>query len=145
MIVMNRKLLATILAGLMAATAIAYVLASLEDISEIGEEVAASMEMTLFLGSAAGYAIVSVWILKSKKSYSIKPYVAAIAGSSFLIILYILSRTIDLPVVGLQDDIGAVDIASKVLQGVIIAISISVIQGVRKVKVISEISDKRDR
>lgn len=142
---MNRKLLATILAGLMAATAIAYVLASLEDISEIGEEVAASMEMTLFLGSAAGYAIVSVWILKSKKSYSIKPYVAAIAGSSFLIILYILSRTIDLPVVGLQDDIGAVDIASKVLQGVIIAISISVIQGVRKVKVISEISDKRDR
>jgi hypothetical protein len=142
---MNRKLLATILAGLMAATAIAYVLASLEDISEIGEEVATSMEMTLFLGSAAGYAIVSVWILKSKKSYSIKPYVATIAGSSFLIILYILSRTIDLPVVGLQDDIGAVDITSKVLQGVIIAISISMIQGVRKIKVISEISDKRDR
>src|SRR5690242_21316797 len=141
LIAVNRKLLATILAGLMVATAIAYIVASLDDIAEIGEEMAAALEIMLFLGSAGGYAIVSVWILKSKKSYSIKPYVAAIAGSSFLITLYVLSRSINLPVVGLQDDIGTVDITSKVLQGTIIAISIYMIQSVRKVKVPSVISD----
>lgn len=134
----RKKLLATILAGLMAATAIAYVIASLDDLPELGEEMAARMEMTLFLGAAAGYAIVGFWVLKSKGNYSIKPYVASIAGSSFLIALYIVSRNIDLPVVGLQDDIGAVDIASKILQTAIIGISVSLLRISRKMKIMSE-------
>jgi hypothetical protein len=135
---MNKKSLATIiLAGLMGATAIAYVVASFDDLPEAGEEMAATMEITLFLGAAAGYAIVSFWILRSRESYSIKPYIASIAGSSFLIALYLVSRTVDLPVVGLQDDIGAVDIASKVLQVAIIGVSVSLIQTNRKMKVMS--------
>jgi hypothetical protein len=133
----NKKMLATILAGLMAATAIAYIIASFDDFPELGEEMAATLELTLFLGSAAGYALATIWILKNREKYSIKPYIVAIAGSSFLIVLYVVSRTADLPVVGLQDDIGAVDIVSKVLQVAIIGISISLIQKIRKMKVVS--------
>lgn len=136
---MNTKLLATILAGLMAVTAIAYVVASFDDLPEAGKETAATMETTLFLGAAAGYAIVSFWILRSRESRSINPYVASIAGSSFLIAWYIASRTVDLPIVGLQDDVGAVDIASKALQAVIIGISISLLRANRKMKVVSEV------
>lgn len=130
-------MLATILAGLMAATAIAYIIASFDDFPELGKEMAATLELTLFLGSAAGYALASIWILKNREKYSIKPYKVAIAGSSFLIALYVVSRTANLPVVGLQDDIGAVDIVSKVLQVAIIGISISIIKKIRKMKVVS--------
>ncbi len=53
--------------------------------------------------------------------------IIAAAGSAFLIILYVASRTIILPVVGIQDDVGAVDIASKVMQVVVVALSVVVI------------------
>jgi hypothetical protein len=38
--------------------------------------------------------------------------------------LYILSRTISLPIVGLQEDVGTIDVLSKVLQIGIVAGSV---------------------
>jgi len=46
----------------------------------------------------------------------------------------VLSRTIDLPLVRIQDDVGFIDISSKVLQGAIIATSAYIIIAIRKEK-----------
>jgi hypothetical protein len=63
-------------------------------------------------------------IIISRRKMARSPYLIAAAGSAFLIVLYIASRTINLPIVGIQDDIGTVDIVSKVMQGIIVGLSV---------------------
>jgi hypothetical protein len=80
----------------------------------------AGLQTTLFAISGAGYVPVGLWMLETKHR-SKTPYIIAIGGSLSLILLYVASRTISLPIVGLQDDVGSIDILSKILQGGIIA------------------------
>ena len=63
-----------------------------------------------------------LWMAKSKGNRI--PYMVAIVGSLALIALYVLSRTISLPIVGLQEDVGTIDVLSKVLQIGIVAGSV---------------------
>ena len=86
----------------------------------MGLPLGAGLETTLFAISGAGYVPVGLWMLETKHKSKI-PYIIAIAGSLSLILLYVASRTISLPIVGLQDDVGSIDILSKILQGGIIA------------------------
>ena len=58
----------------------------------------------------------------------------AIIGSGALIVLYVLSRTVNMPLVGQQDDVGFIDVGSKVLQGAIIAASVYIIAAIKKEK-----------
>ncbi len=51
------------------------------------------------------------------KYYSKIPYIIAIIGSIALIAFYISTRTMNIPSIGVQDDIGTTDILSKVMQG----------------------------
>lgn len=60
------------------------------------------------------------------------PYVIAIGGSSALIVLYLISRTVALPFVGLQEDVGTIDLVSKVLQAGIIGVGASLLLELRK-------------
>jgi len=99
---------------MMLSTGIIYFVAALETASEISTESNASVETTLFVVSGCAYIGVGLWIAKSKENRI--PYVVAIVGSLALIGLYVLSRTISLPIVGLQEDVGTIDILSKVLQ-----------------------------
>jgi uncharacterized membrane protein (GlpM family) len=78
--------------------------------------------MTLFVVSGCAYIAIGLWMAKSKGNRI--PYVVAIVGSLALIALYILSRTISLPIVGLQEDVGTIDVLSKVLQIGIVAGSV---------------------
>src|SRR5215212_6392583 len=90
-----------------------------------GEEergLATQVETTFFTIVGLGYAGVGIWVLKDKGKTN-TPYIFAIGGSIAMIGLYVASRTIDLPVVGLQDDVGTIDILSKVLQVGIIGLS----------------------
>jgi hypothetical protein len=90
-----------------------------------GEEergLATQVETTFFTIVGLGYAGVGIWVLKDKGKTN-TPYIIAIGGSIAMIGLYVASRTIDLPVVGLQDDVGTIDILSKVLQVGIIGLS----------------------
>jgi hypothetical protein len=87
---------------------------------EGAELLSAQIETTLFAAASAGYLSVVVWMLKKKENTKV-PYLIAVVGSLSLIILYALSRMISLPIVGLQEDIGFMDIISKILQGGIIA------------------------
>ena len=50
------------------------------------------------------------------KYYSKIPYILAIIGSIALIAFYISTRTMNIPSIGVQDDIGTIDILSKVMQ-----------------------------
>jgi uncharacterized membrane protein SirB2 len=81
--------------------------------------VGAQMETIFFLIVSISYIPVGLWMLKKKHSQ--RPHIIALIGSLSLIIFYIVSRTINLPIVGIQTDIGAIDISTKVLQGGIIA------------------------
>jgi hypothetical protein len=87
---------------------------------EGAELLSAQIETTLFAAASAGYLSVAMWMLKKKENTKVS-YLIAIVGSLSLIILYVISRMISLPIVGLQEDIGFVDIISKILQGGIIA------------------------
>ena len=80
----------------------------------------AGLQTALFAVSGAAYVPVGLWILETKQKNK-TPYIVAIVGSLSLILLYVASRTISLPIVGLQDDVGSIDILSKILQGGIIA------------------------
>lgn len=84
--------------------------------------VAPQIETAFFTIVGLGYAAVGAWIIRDKGKTN-TPYIIAIGGSIAIIGLYVASRTINLPVVGLQDDVGTIDILSKVLQVGIIGLS----------------------
>ena len=97
-----------------------------EDGEEAGGEeeggLATQVQTAFFTVVGLGYAGVGAWILKDKGKTN-TPYIIACGGSIAIIGLYIASRTVSLPVVGLQDDVGTIDIVSKVLQVIIVGLA----------------------
>ena len=114
---------------MMLSTGIIYFVAASET------ESSAYVEMTLFVVSGCAYIAVGLWMAKSKGSRS--PYMVAIVGSLALIGLYILSRTVSLPIVGLQEDVGTIDILSKVLRIGIVAGSVYLLKQNKKHELIN--------
>jgi hypothetical protein len=67
------------------------------------------------------YIVVAAWMLKDRRNSSKIPYIIALWGSSAIIVLYIITRTVNVPYLGLEAEINTIDIISKVLQvGIII-------------------------
>lgn len=67
------------------------------------------------------YIVVAAWMLKNRRNSSKVPYIIAVWGSSAIIVLYIISRTVNVPYIGLEAEVNTIDIISKVLQvGIII-------------------------
>ena len=93
-----------------------------EEEAEGGDAAATQVEIAFFTIAGVAYAGVGAWIIKNKGKTN-TPYLIAIGGSMAIIGLYVASRTIDMPIVGLQEDIGTIDILSKVLQVAIIGLS----------------------
>jgi len=133
----HKPLIVYIITALMAATSLLYFYVAYEDYQELlqtsstadsnkaasTEDIQATKnEMTFFLIVAISYIPISIWILRVKHGSKI-PYIIAIVGSAALIVFYILTRTIDLPSIGLQTDVGTIDITTKIVQGAIVAIS----------------------
>lgn len=77
------------------------------------------VETIFFLVVSVAYIPVGMWMLK--KIHSEKPHIIALVGSLSLVVFYVISRTVDLPLVGIQSDVGIIDITAKVLQGGIVA------------------------
>ncbi len=120
-----------ILATIVISTSIIYfILASKEYASLIefaaeglgGEISELQIEIALFAGSAIIYLGLLGWILV-KKLKSVLPYSILIIISTILIIVYAASRTIGVPVIGVEFYIGKYDMITKILQGIIVAIS----------------------
>lgn len=95
------------------------------------------VEMALFIGSGIVYLGLFVWILKTKLRSKI-PYIAVAAVSAILIVTYAASRTIGVPLVGVEYYIGKLDIANKVLEVIMIGISVYLIFAVRKTMIKEE-------
>jgi hypothetical protein len=138
-IIAHKPLIVYVITALMAATSLLYFYVAYEDYQELlqssssnadNKDTAASAadiqatrnEMTFFLIVAISYIPIAIWMLKVKHSNKI-PYIIAIVGSAALIVFYILTRVIDIPSIGMQTDVGTTDIAVKIIQGAIVAIS----------------------
>lgn len=84
------------------------------------------IQTLFFLIVSISYIPVGIWMLT--KRHSQKPHIIALVGSLSLIAFYIISRTIELPMVGIQTDVGIIDISAKVLQsGIITGVSYLII------------------
>ena len=80
------------------------------------------IEIALFAGSGIIYLGLVGWILV-KKLKSVLPYPILIVISIILIITYAASRTVGVPIIGVEFYIGKFDMITKVLQGIIVAMS----------------------
>jgi len=135
----HKPLIVYIITALMIATSLLYFYVAYEDYQELLQATSSSSEdskdatsaediqatrneMTFFLMVAISYIPISIWMLKVKHSSKI-PYIIAIVGSAALIVFYILTRMMDIPSIGLQTDVGTIDITTKIVQGAIVAIS----------------------
>ena len=129
---MNRNhILVYVLAAITIATSIIYFILAYNEYTSLiefaaegldGEISELQIEIALFAGSGIIYLGLVGWILV-KKLKSIIPYSILIGISTILIITYAASRTIGVPLIGVEFYIGKYDILTKVLQGIIIAIS----------------------
>ena len=129
---MNKNLLIIYaLCGILACTGIVYFLVAYGEYTDWmellnfgiqDETTEKQVEITLFIVSGLIYFGIILWLVKTrflKKS----PYIAAIVVSVALIITYIASRTVGVPIVGVEFYVGKLDMISKILQVVVIALS----------------------
>jgi hypothetical protein len=135
-----------ILLVLIVSTAIIYFVVASQEYSDLvefldvgiqGETQEKQVEMTLFIGSGIVYLGLFVWILKTKLRSKI-PYIAVAAISAILIVTYAASRTIGVPLVGVEYYIGKLDMANKILEVIMIGISVYLIFAVRKTMIKEE-------
>jgi hypothetical protein len=129
---MNKNLLTVyVLCGILVATGIVYFLVAYGEYTDWvellnfgihDENTEKQVEITLFITSGLIYLGLVLWLIKTrfmKKS----PYVGAIVVSVALIITYIASRTVGVPIVGVELYVGKLDVISKILQAMVIALS----------------------
>jgi hypothetical protein len=135
-----------ILLVLIVSTAIIYFVVASQEYSDLlefldvgiqGETQEKQVEMALFIGSGIVYLGLFVWILKTKLRSKI-PYIAVAAISAILIVTYAASRTIGVPLVEVEYYIGKLDMANKVLEVIMIGISVYLIFAVRKTMIKEE-------
>ena len=89
--------------------------------NEIAEK---QFEISFFIVAAAIYFGLCTWVLKSRNNRRRKVlYIASIAVSAFLIVAYIASRTLGVPIVGVEYYVGRLDILTKILQGIVKGLS----------------------
>ena len=140
-------ILVYVVSALMISTAAVYFIVASQDYSELsqsasssdsttstiteskdqGEIIATVNEMVFFIVVGVAYIAAGIWMLENKY-YSKMPYIIAIIGSIALIAFYISTRTMNIPSIGVQDDIGTTDILSKVMQVAIAGVSIYIVR-----------------
>jgi hypothetical protein len=72
-----------------------------------------------------------IWIIKSKFKRSI-PYFLTFFASGLMICIYAASRTVGVPPIGIEYYIGKLDILTKVLQVLIILVSVYLLVQTKK-------------
>ena len=87
----------------------------LSDMGIKGETSEKQIETSFFSATGIFNFVLSAWVLKSGLR-KMTPYIVSIIASIALISIYISSRTVGVPIVGVEYYIGRLDIVSKVLQ-----------------------------
>ena len=127
----NQNIVVYLLAVLLFANAIVYFIVAFQEYNDLiefqqigieDETQEKQLEISVFLGSALVYLGLVSWVLKSRLKNE-NPYLVSAMFSIIMIGIYIASRTVGVPVVGVEYYIGKYNIITKVLQGIIIATS----------------------
>lgn len=118
-----------VIIALMLSTGAIYFFVASQDYAELSQSarlptesknvqdiMATTNEMIFFIIVGLGYTAVGIYTLENPYRNKM-PYIMAITGSLALILFYILTRTINIPSIGVQNDVGTVDVLTKVMQG----------------------------
>ncbi|MGB9004012.1 MAG: hypothetical protein WCC52_09430 [Nitrosotalea sp.] len=97
-------------------------------------DVGSQIQTMLFTTAAITYLPLGIWMIKNRL-HSRAPYVIASLISVALVGLYVASRTISLPLVGMQNDIGMTDILAKITQSAIVVVSLLLLRNWKKEKI----------
>lgn len=101
-----------------------------------GETAEKHFEATFFVSTALVNFILAGLIIKSSRN--LVPYLVTAGISAALIVIYVASRTVGVPVVGVEFYVGRLDIISKVLQVIVIILSGFAIYHIRKIMPLKE-------
>jgi len=140
MFVANQKVIVYVLCAFLIANAIVYFLVAhgeYTDWMELlgygieGETQEKMVEISLFVGSGIVYLGLFAWVLKAGGKKRL-PYMASIAVSVVLIVTYVASKTVGVPIVGVEYYVGRLDVIPKALQVIVIGISGFALLNMRK-------------
>jgi hypothetical protein len=123
---------------LMLLSGLIYFISSYVESLDVSSSDTGSQIQTMFFATAGIiYVPLGIWMLKNRL-HSRAPFVISILVSVFMILLYVASRNINLPVVGIQTDIGAVDLFTKTVQIGIIAFSAILLRDLKKHQILPD-------
>jgi hypothetical protein len=120
-----------LLAVLLISNAIVYFIVAFQEYGDLveflqiginGETQEKYIEISVFVGAALIYLGLVIWVLKSGLKNK-NPYMVSAGFSIIMIGIYIASRTIGVPVVGIEYYVGKIDVVSKILQAAIIGLA----------------------
>ena len=144
----NQKIIVYSLSAFLVATGIVYFMVAngeYQDFKELiglgikGETAEKQFEMTFFIVCGIIYLGLVVWVLKLGKTKKY-PFIASMIVSAVLIVIYVASRTIGVPIVGTEYYIGKLDILSKVFQAIVIGLSGLAIYDTSRLSIIKKIN-----
>jgi hypothetical protein len=133
-------LIVYVLCGFMVATGITYFIVAYGEYADWmellsfgihNETTEKQVEITLFITSGLIYFGIILWLIKTR-FINKSPYIGAIAVSVALIVTYIASRTVGVPIVGIEYYVGKLDMISKIMQVVVIALSIATMYKIKR-------------
>ena len=143
----RNKLTGYSLAGILVIIAIVYCMVAnseyedsveMSEMGIIGEANEKQFETSFFISAAIVNFVLAGLVIKSNRS--VIPYYASAGVSAILIAVYVASRTVGVPVVGIEYYIGRLDLISKILQAVAIVLSGIAILSIRKSKTLKELA-----
>ena len=143
----RNKLTGYSLAGILVIIAIVYCMVAnseyedsveMSEMGIMGEANEKQFETSFFISAAIVNLVLAGLVIKSNRS--VIPYYASAGVSAILIAVYIASRTVGVPVVGVEYYIGRLDLISKILQAVAIVLSGIAIHSIRKSKTLKELA-----
>jgi len=144
----NQKIIVYSLSAFLVVTGIVYFMVAngeyqdykeLSDLGIKGETAEKQFEMTFFIVCGIIYLGLVVWVLKLGKTKKY-PFIASMIVSAVLIVIYVASRTIGVPIVGTEYYIGKLDILSKVFQAIVIGLSGLAIYDTSRLSIIKKIN-----
>ena len=126
----SKKSLIIIVSILMFANTATYFYAAYGEMSE-STDAGGQLQTLFFAVSGIMFVPLGIWMLKNK-IHTRAPYVISAIISISLILLYIASRTASLPAVGIQEDVGPLDIFSKAIQGCVVSLCVILLPYIKK-------------
>jgi hypothetical protein len=143
-----------LLAVLLISNAIVYFIVAFQEYGDLveflqiginGETQEKYIEISVFVGAALIYLGLVIWVLKSGLKNK-NPYMVSAVFSIIMIGIYIASRTIGVPVVGIEYYVGKIDVISKILQAAIIGLAGYLIFAIRSTSISEQgISQRSNR